>query len=101
MSWKDWPYWLKGGIIAAAIYWIVVLLFIIAGPKGWSGLGMAQVLMLMLMPSSWFTLGPLEGFLEQVPVVAFLFVILLQTAIYFVVGVLIGLIIGKIKSKKE
>jgi hypothetical protein len=93
MGWKEWPYWLKGGIIFARIFVIIFLLQGIlpfCAPTGF------------LVISRWFF--PFAGWLGNISsCVAYGDVpgfILRWIVIGLVFGSLVGWIYGKIKSKK-
>jgi len=101
MGWKKWPYWLKGGIISVGIAILSTLVLIPFGTP----------------ESGWFSYYSIPMFIGAMPLVVLLALIsgmndyaisnafpgafLLYAAItYFLVGALVGLIYGKIKSKR-
>ena len=99
MGWKDWPYWLRGGIIVVLIPVIIFLIVLIFEKisssrdptyyQGTHGTLAGYLLIALGLPINIIapTLG--EG--------TFIF---LTAIMYFVIGAIIGLIVGKIKSKK-
>ena len=104
MSWKHWPYWLKGGIISAVIG---LFFFALAERCGHSAaisgnedfrciplLGPAFLLAVVvgIIPG----LKPLLHFIPDV----MLYLILIVVA-WFLSGAMIGALIGYKKSKKE
>ncbi len=101
MGWKNLSAWLKGGIIGGLIITIMLtLLPLISDTVG-------KYLRFIYLPGTYisiltnnFTLDWGQG----VPLKIKLFEILLFSAVnilfYFIIGALIGWIIGKIKSKK-
>ncbi len=96
MEWKNWPSWLKGGIVALVIY---IPLFLILNPYiikqdpfNLIILEIPAAPILIVLPRVGIELGGLTG-------LTLLFFILL--IYYFILGALIGFIISKIKSKKE
>ena len=101
MSFKNKHYWLKGGIIASSI-----LIFItIIGQLFWSNGGNKLLLvnlpgaLLLILFDGLFFGGTFKSptYSELTGIILSIFLSLL---IYFGVGSIIGLIIGKIKSKK-
>jgi len=81
MFWKNWPSWLKGGLIGLIIYiiyFLVVIFTIYTRGEQWK-LGMAM------------------GWLGSMFVTGFIITILQ----FFLIGALIGWVYGKIKSKKQ
>jgi len=81
MSWKNWPSWLKGGVVGGGIVagiWIIYFIKILLDVIYSRG---SDMLILALM------VIPLWG--------------IFYTAIAFGVGVLIGFIIGKIKFRRK
>ena len=101
MSWKDWPYWLKGGLIGLVSAFIIIpLLKILCPYLGYDihGLGKNSVcnfllITTMLMGIFIYLISFRNDLLSLV-----LFFILLGL-IFFGIGALIGRIYGKIKSK--
>jgi len=101
MAWKDWPYWLKGGLIGivVGILWLFMGMFIGNSFKVCISINQSvpppacNLLIIFYIPAVF--LGIL-GLSDQGIVTG----IILTAVIYFVLGSIIGLIVSKIKSKK-
>ena len=83
MSWKNWPSWLKGGLIGVIIYiiyYLIVLFTIYARDE--------QGKLIIGIAMSWF--GPMfvAGFIINISLI-------------FLIGAFIGWLYGKIKAKKQ
>lgn len=92
MGWKNWPGWVKGGVIIDIIYIILFLIFIRGEPLNLIILEFPAFPILMLLPFIGVELSGGSG-------LAFLFLILL--IYYFILGAIIGYIIGRIKQKRK
>jgi len=94
MGWKNWSYWLRGGIISVIIYLILLLITFLCAENA-SGEGFVCLLFfvptLLLMP----LYQAIFGYPEPVYLAYVFFVIF-----WFVIGAVVGLIIGKIKRRK-
>ena len=90
MRWNDFPYWLRSGIITILILIVIQLILFFSGILIIVALIIGNVLSYLLLPVTMFTgIEPLNYFW------------LISSLIFqFVVGSIIGLIIGKIKSKR-
>ena len=116
MGWKNWPSWLKGSLILSGLYLILfIILSLVISPliKGIYGgiIGYANYILLYIVfpvinivgmtiihyigitifPNS---LGLLYNFYIVLNVI-------INLALYFVIGALIGWYIGKIRQKKK
>mgnify|MGYP001560911697 FL=1 len=93
MGWKDWSYWLKGGIIGLviAILFIILSLFIPTKCIGLTEDGQACTPPKGI-ESITFNLNSLLYALDK---------ILLLILLLIVIGSIIGFIYGKIKSRKK
>ncbi len=90
MIWKDWSIWLKGGIIGLIIF---LLLMIVSTFNSNSAMGFFFIFPIIL-----FCRGNLDCLSEpMLPILGYV----LLAFLYFIIGAIIGLIIGKIKSKKQ
>ncbi|MBI2558573.1 hypothetical protein HYW20_04575 [Candidatus Woesearchaeota archaeon] len=89
MGWKDWPYWLKGGVIVLGIYLIATLSLLPFGETGGN-----PRFPLWLVPSL-FPLFILIEILGDVQINPYI----ISPIFYFLIGSLIGWIVGKFKSK--
>jgi len=95
MDWKDWPYWLKGGVIAAGINLLLLLLYYIFPTPVFSFkksynqitsiLGLPAFVVIGILPFSIFSI---------------FWIIVVSTILFFIIGAIIGLIVGKVKSRK-
>jgi hypothetical protein len=104
MGWSDWPSWLKGGVIAALFYLIVIFILQLIGFMNLSEnysypieffLGMLTVLFgyFLLVSLTICPRSPIFCYEFMYYFLAFIF--------YFLIGAIIGFIIGKIKSRGE
>jgi ABC-type Na+ efflux pump permease subunit len=108
MGWKNWPSWLKGGIIAGIIFIILLILSLFIPSSGCTDKPLPEgyimedcapinISSLLLLPS-YLLLYFLEIHNDLLAMsIAFLFSLL----IYFLIGTLIGFIYAKIKSKQK
>lgn len=87
MGWKDWPYWLKGGIIGVILL-LILSLFAVATPKSDMGNVFSWAIILIAFP---FMLT-----YEDSQMLNFI----LFPIYFFILGAIIGWIVGKIKSKE-
>jgi len=115
MSWKNWPAWLKGGVIGIIFFIIVLLSYIIfniftgttcATDQGAIDNCGVQPVLLWGIPEQIILLpvNLLAGVLQYYAVNYIYKIILLlfvEICFWFAIGALIGFIIGKIKSRKE
>jgi len=96
MGWKNLPAWLKGGVILLIINIFLILLYF--GIKFVIFLSLGNVLpgdhpiVLIYLPSFLITDGLYWG--RNTPMAIFIF----SSISYFIVGVIIGWIVGKIKK---
>lgn len=91
MKWKNFPYWLKGGIIGVPIGF---LLLVIANYSGVYNVLSFMFLMILIMAG-----GGLEGQVPWGKYTVWFITLLITGAIFFSIGALIGLIVQKIKKK--
>lgn len=108
MGWKSWPYWVKGGIIVTFL-WIIAFLIINIGIKAFGAVLIiwgAGAIILQIFDKNCSLLAGFGGetskcLLGQTGGISYtIFLILSNLIIYFIIGAIIGWIIGKIKSKK-
>jgi len=100
MGWKDWSYWLKGGIITVGILLIWTILigltnFIFGGVTSFADNSGKFILVLLslvinIVPKEDYGLGILVGLIT---------IYILTPIFWFSIGAFIGWIVGKIKSK--
>ena len=119
MIWKNWPRWLKGGIIFTAIFYIFAILLIIfsivtlrnsppSTPFDFLGI-VFLIMILFLLPliifAMLFGIAPENIFSGMTPsfgqIIILILGLLLNTLFIFLVGALIGWFFGKIKSKNN
>lgn len=115
MSWKNWPYWLKGGLKGLGIGIILSLIPIVTV---WVDLGGAEKNLRLLDILSWimiFLAAPsllilnfissgtfsLPGSGDMTLLGLFMYSLVIVPIEFFIFGAIIGLIIGKRKSKKS
>jgi len=97
MKIKDWPNWVKGGIIAVLIYWVLLgLAFLIATMSTTHEIWPVLPMILLLIPSMALLEG-LDGVIS--PGVARNLIIVIQTAIAFLIGAGIVKIVEKVRKK--
>lgn len=90
MGWKDWNYWLKGGIIGAIVYLIIVVIWMFSIPPI-KPTFLSQALEILISPFSFLGFGILiPGVL---PIAA--------AILGFILGAIIGWIVGKIKNRNK
>lgn len=97
MSWKNWPYWLKGGLITILIYllltiFLIIIFFIF---KSQISLIFFQIISLptTLVNNLFGIYSGHNGIINKI--------FFTSIIIYFIIGFIIGLIYGKIKKKRE
>lgn len=100
MGWKKLPSWLKGGIILSVLYLIISLILIkypcSTGYLRGQCLGLGILFLVLSSPG----LGILN--LLSIEYSENLYLAIIFTfSIYFIIGAIIGWIIGKIKSRKR
>ena len=103
MGWKKWPSWLKGGVIGVII--ILVLSFIIGIFLMINGDThiIRSLFFSFLLPGAIF-IGVINfiRFGYETPDSSFLdylFIVVISIALYFILGALIGWIVGKIRNR--
>ena len=97
MKWKNWPYWLKGGVIGG----IIPLGGILIGYLGHESIISGLLYLLFAFPVAIILGCGLENPNTICSLKATPFIIILSTIIYFLLGAIIGWIVGKIKNKKK
>ena len=97
MGWKNWSSWLKGGIIGIVIFLILLALSVIIDfPRGEFGNIFEWILMWLGVPI--IMLARVLFSIEIGPPLTNFYIIMIPYS--FIVGVIIGLIVEKIKSRK-
>ena len=92
MVWKNWPSWLKGGIILIIIYALCTLIFLILPANIITFI--PQIFGIYVAGKT----GQIAFFAEDAHFPYF-FTILVNAIFYLIIGIIIGLIIGKIKNR--
>ncbi len=110
MGWKDWPYWVKGGIIAIIVHIILLPLLLLSiwtsystPPTDAGAIGAAILFGASIGPFiSPFIFGILPMPIPFSSVVGYYLIgFIFPIIIYFILGAIIGLVYGKIKSRKD
>ena len=96
MSWKNWPYWLKGGIILDVVYLLVVSMYVITFLIE----NISQSIFILLYFIS-FPAFLILRLIEYDSHNVITYTIIISFLIYFILGALIGLIYGKIKNSRK
>lgn len=97
MGWKDWSYWLKGGIIGLIISTIVIVIALLQ-LINYAIIKWPLLILINLFANQYVAISQCSGdscigFLFFVPLLVFIE--------FFVIGAIIGWIYGKIKQRKE
>lgn len=102
MNWKNWPYWLKGGWMLSVInLGLIIISYILPSPMFSFKFGYFTIGDLFSFPALLMWEGSQEIFSLVINrPLQYLFIILISSIEYFIIGALIGWIYGKIKSKK-
>ena len=102
MGWKNWPYWLKGGILFSlinALLSTLIYLILLILKNNFDTIRFAAeysfflVISLLFINPAWYFSGPRSYF-------DIIFGLVVGAALYFIIGAIIGWIYGKIKSRK-
>ena len=106
MGWKTWPYWIRGGIISMLIF--TVLFFIIATLGGFAQDNSLLIPLILLVLPLHLIFGSITKsiFYPNYPNVytafqAYIFMYVELLLSYFILGCIIGFIVGKIKKYKK
>ena len=99
MVWKDWPFWLKGGLVGIFIYFLFIVFMISVYKQFFDLCGVYGCMSSWIILFSTFPINFLYNEL-RIPGINFTYSTYLAVIIqYFLIGALIGWVIGKIKSK--
>ena len=96
MGWKEWPSWLKGGLITTILFGIPLIFSEIYRRGSWEMVGS-----LSFMDQVYLTLHKLPANIIPLPIRSRAIYLILALLIYFLIGAIIGFIYGKIKSKNQ
>lgn len=114
MFYKNWPYWLKGGLLGIIAMAVLIIILIPFGRSGWfittpiyyyDWVFLPGIIVgfwlpdLTLFIKFWGFKTPYEINTYSI-ILARTIVVVISVFIYFISGAIIGLIYGKIKNKK-
>jgi K+-sensing histidine kinase KdpD len=94
MGWSEWPAWVKGGVIAVVIELILFILLLLL-----ESLRIDTSLWIVAFPVSFILWGFVFG--DNMTPFWFYLSYPLSVILWFIIGAIIGFIIGKIKSRNE
>jgi len=105
MVWKDLPRWLKYGLLFAGIYALISILTFSLDALTNSDIVIffGAIFTIISLPAIWLSFiffGRYDA-LYYLTSEKLIFVIIASIIIYFIIGTLIGLLVGKIKSSKK
>jgi len=97
--WKNWPYWVKGGVIGVLLYGFATIILIPFGAPPFQGIMSFPYWIIPTMITLWATypFGGLVAEFNQTGIFIFIGAII----VYFLIGAIAGLIYGKIKNRKQ
>ncbi len=101
MGWKDWPTWLKGGVIGLFLGLFIVFAYFVSDvSKSLFGGNSSITIMTIIITAPFiliyvFSLGILFSNNDSL----FRLGLYLSPIIYFIIGAIIGWIVGKIKGR--
>src|SRR3989344_4254200 len=98
MVWKNWSYWVKGGIIFTIIIFIFQIIGAFAVLSGTKNLIFAPFIFVQGFLNYPFGI-PIANFLETLSFGIYPLTLLLNLVYLFIIGAIIGLIYGKIKNR--
>lgn len=104
MNWKNWPYWVKGGIllgVTIALLFSLVTIFRVPVLSNYvennSGLFLGIPILLSMMTG----LGHVDIMMGKMDLLAHITFLLVTFVLYFPIGAIIGSLYGKIKNRKQ
>lgn len=106
MGWKNWSYWLKGGIVAVIISIILLiipfLLFLFITVDGYIGTIFFYIYFISLRISIFpaFLMRFVQGASDSSAINVTMLIVIISLITWFVIGAIIGWIYGKIKLKR-
>ena len=102
MGWKDWPAWLKGGLIGLSFMFVVIPIFFMVAKLFIDNLiGIWVVFSLSVLPATFLTFYYIPDSVllrvgvPMVRILSFIF----SAIFWFVICAIIGWIFGKIKNR--
>ena len=97
MGWKDLPYWIKGGVIFFVFRIVIGAIIILSSPRGDFGralmLGFLDLPITLIIANSPLNINIGSYLMNNV------LLTILGLIFWFVIGAIIGWIVGKIKNK--
>jgi len=96
MSWKNWPGWLKGGLVGIFMPYVFYILAFAISPNDAASNYFSWILIFL----AFWPIALIE-ILIQKQLSGLPFYFLFSTLFYFLVGAIIGIIIRKLKSKNK
>ena len=112
MGWKNWPYWVRGGLIGGLIAVVLDLIILSSGILFLNDLNANNlsgyqrfVLYFIIIPMGLISfpllmiLVPLFGYGEAITA-GYFFLPFVSIVSFFIIGAIIGLVYGKIKKRK-
>lgn len=104
MNWKNWPYWLKGGVIGGGVALIYALLFYSCPfiTSGYNIIGCGAVFYMLgpIYPVGWL-LGIIQSIFNYAWILPEFYAPVISVAAWFVVGAFLGALIQYTKSKRN
>ena len=97
MAWKDWSYWLKGGVILGIIAIVVEVIDLVAGKIFCSDPFAGNGASLCLFPTRVIELP----IVMMIGIQNNLIILITSIVIWFLIGTIIGWIYGKIKGRSD
>ncbi len=93
MGWKDWPYWKKGGLIGLFVYLLLMIILRFAPSILYMFIFLFAFIQIKIFPAISHS---------QLRFMYIVGMVLLATPLgYLIIGGLIGLVVGKIKSSGQ
>ena len=103
MGWKDWPYWLRGGVLGIFVYLILLFIsFLLISLDSIIAFLFVVLLVLLGFWASWFIgTGNCDLFHGYCSTINQFLYITIGLVDAFIIGLIIGFIVGKIKKKPQ
>ncbi|MBI5803559.1 hypothetical protein HY448_02640 [Candidatus Pacearchaeota archaeon] len=98
MGWKEWPYWLKGGILGTIIYLFFIMIAYFLGKVAPDIGYMLSVIFFLYDEFISYLTSPIFKLFDFIPYIGYLLFGIKILGLPFIIGALIGWIYGKIKS---
>ncbi len=100
MFYKNWPYWLKGGVLLAILCLLLSLLLLIPSKIIDSSSLIENIIFLPQIFGFYIAvIAGMVSFAEKAQF-PYIFITTVNIIFYFIIGAIIGLIFEKIKNKK-